>query len=413
MLWLVACLPLACLQPYAMAMPEMSTGTTGASSSSSSSSTAPGPDLGPASECAGTQIRYVPLSESKLRCASDKSVCFYEAVQVALPSYRWVIAVGDVDGDSNADIALAGDYGEYGRLLDVLLGDGSCGLSEHLVFDIGNDVDSLMFADIDLDGTDDLFAVCNQPWNQIRRYTVDEDRTLVLHHAHDTSTYSHVGAMASADVNNDGVPELLFAADYSIDIFSLKEVPWSLVNEIHLAGPTGGVGAADFTGDGNVDIVSDQEVSDDLDWIFEHFVLVGNGKGGFTHLYSFYPPSPGLTISVATGDFEGNGRTDFAVSGEVHFMDTNDLPFYRKEIAGTLGPSVGHFNDDTYPDLVGNGRVHFGGPNGFVTTLVFLETMYGHHQPRRRSPGELRGAGARVARGPRRSDSAVCLRLRC
>src|SRR5262249_20769798 len=123
--------------------------------------------------------------------------------------------------------------------------------------------------------------------------------------------------------------------------------------------PAGGtprfVAVGDFNGDGNEDLV----------WANFGFsnlgMLLGNGDGTFRAVPNFSGVGLLRPISIAVGDFNGDGVQDLAVanngSNDVSVLLGNgDATFQgaRNFAAGRLPSSVavGHFNGDGRQDLV-------------------------------------------------------------
>src|SRR6266478_6226118 len=116
------------------------------------------------------------------------------------------------------------------------------------------------------------------------------------------------------------------------------------------------VAVAEFNGDGKLDLVVANAGSDDVT------ILLGNGQGGFLEA-SGSPISAGAgPFSVATADFNGDGKTDFAVanydSGNVSIFLGDGTGGFSQAIdspiaAGTNPASiaVGDFNGDGKADL--------------------------------------------------------------
>src|SRR5271157_1234108 len=122
------------------------------------------------------------------------------------------------------------------------------------------------------------------------------------------------------------------------------------------------VAVADFNGDGRLDLAVANEGSHNVT------VLLGNGTGGFTAAPGSPFPAGSSPISVAVGDFNGDGKPDLAIANEGGnnvtvllgngtggFTAAPGSPFP----VGTQPESVavGDFNGDGKPDLaIANAR---------------------------------------------------------
>jgi Bacterial Ig-like domain (group 3)/FG-GAP-like repeat/S-layer homology domain len=194
------------------------------------------------------------------------------------------VALGDFNGDGNADLAVANTFD---GTMTVLLGDGSAGftMAAGSPFAVGTNPESVVVGDFDKDGNADL-AVAN---------TLD-------------------GAVAVLLGNGGGG----FAA---------------------AAGSPFGAGSGpvfvtvgDFNGDGDTDLAIANQNAGIIT------LLAGNGSGGFS-MATASPLGVGSNpTSIAVGDFNGDGKTDLAVANYGSNNVTIELGAVPQSQTLTFGP---------------------------------------------------------------------------
>ncbi|HEV2423574.1 MAG TPA: VCBS repeat-containing protein [Terriglobia bacterium] len=204
------------------------------------------------------------------------------------------------------------------------------------------------------------------------------------------------GIVAIADVNRDGIPDLLVANEEEGTISVLLGNGRGHFTAAH-ASPSpcnpkpNDIAVADMNGDGNPDLMIANHQTPYLT------ILLGDGKGGFEPA----PHSPFATESrphphgVAVGDFMGNGKpavvTDSWGNGKILLIPGDGrggliLPgkFFPSDTHTDQGVRSADFNKDGHPDIVSNGEKSNG-----------VSLMLGDgHGGFRRAPGSPFAAGA-------------------
>jgi hypothetical protein len=244
------------------------------------------------------------------------------------------VAVGDFNHDGIPDLAVA-NFGS--NTVSVLLGNGDGSFQSAVEYPVGVTPSYVAVADFNKDGALDL-AVAN------------------------SNNFSPGGNVSILLGNGTGTFQT--AVNYS------STEPYAVV-------------AADLNHDGNLDLVVDNHAG-------QISVLLGNGDGTFQN--AVYYAAGSNPLSVALGDFNGDGKPDIAVANKV----SNNVSILLGNGDGTFQPAVnygagtspvriaaGDFNGDQQLDLAvansasNNLSLLFGNGNGTFQTAVNLSTGQG------------------------------------
>lgn len=232
----------------------------------------------------------------------DVSIGFSAAQRFQTGPWPMGLALADLNGDGLLDLVTANNLG---RSTSVLLGIGAGSFGPAQTLDLGSGTYpfDVVAADFDHDGKLDLAVADQGP--------LQGDSVVSILHGHGDGTFA---APSTYEVGN--FPQ-------SID-------------------------AADFDGDGNVDLVVGNWGSDFTS------VLHGNGDGTFAPQQKL----AGRANSVKAADLDGDGRAEILAAqgcatiyrnaGDGTFTSTTILPDSN---CGRL--AIGDLNGDGKPDLVG------------------------------------------------------------
>ena len=283
------------------------------------------------------------------------------------------VAVGDFNGDGKLDLATANNSSSN---VTVLLGDGSGGFTAApgSPFAVGSGPNSIAAGDFNGDGKLDL-ATSSPGSNNVTVLLGNGSGGFTVAPGSPFTVGSRPASVAVSDFNGDG------KLDLATPNYGSNNVTVLLGNGS--GGFTAAVGSpfavgsgplsaavADFNGDGKPDLATSNNFSNDVS------VLLGDGSGGFTAAAGS-PFAVGRNpYSVATGDFDGDGKPDLAASN----YNSNNITVMLGDGSGGFTAAPGSpFGTGTNPyavavgDFNGDGRLDLVTPNyvgGNVTVLL-------------------------------------------
>jgi hypothetical protein len=330
------------------------------------------------------------VTRSFMVSQANPSGSFMAAAGNPFAAHPFSVVVGDFNGDGIQDLATANGDGT----VTAFLGNGSGGFSvaSGSPVSLGTDPNlvstSLAIGDFNGDGIQDL-AVAGYDsdgnsgtvtvllGNGSGGFTVAAGSPITV----GTLAYS----VAVGDFNGDGIQDLAVAneVDNTISVLlgngsgGFTAAPGS---PVAVAFPRS-VAVGDFNRDGIQDLAVANFAANSVT------VLLGNGSGGFTAATGSPITVETLPVSVAVGDFNGDGIQDLATAnlssnnvtvllgnGSGGFSAATDSPF----AVGT-GPNsvvVGDFNGDGIQDLAtanassNNVTILLGNGSGGFTTMT-------------------------------------------
>src|SRR6266478_5495755 len=220
------------------------------------------------------------------------------------------VIAADFNGDGKLDLAVAG---KSANMVSILLGKGDGTFGAATDFGVGNGPVSVAAADFNGDGKPDL-AVANHDSNTASVLLGKGDGTF------GTKTDFVTGALpvfiATGDFNADGKLDLAVANhDSNTASVLLGKGDGTFGPKTDFVTDTGpiSVTAADFNGDGKMDLLTGN-----IGYYFGYYPTVslfrGNGNGTFGPRADF--PTGSTPVSVATGDFNGDGNLDVATAND-------------------------------------------------------------------------------------------------
>jgi len=330
--------------------------------------------------------------------------------------YAFSVAVGDFNGDGKADLAVANECPNGNcdaGAVSVLLGNGDGTFQAAQTYSSGgSEAYSVAVGDVNKDGKADLIVANGcQSVSQCTNGVVG----ILLGNGDGTfqaaQTYASGGVVATsvttADVNSDGKLDLI-VANQCLDASCVSGGIGVLLNNgngtFHRAQSyaSGGmtavsVAVGDFNQDRKVDLAVANQCQSGSNCNGNVGILLGNGNGTFQAAQSY--ASGGYTaVSVATGEFNGDGKADLAVVNQCQsqancrngnvgvLLGNGDGTFqtarnYASGGNSTAAVAVSDLNADGHADLLLADQCHALGNCGVGNLSVLMGNGDGTFQP--------------------------------
>jgi FG-GAP-like repeat len=286
------------------------------------------------------------------------------------------IVAADMNGDGKLDLTVSYDglNGGPGGVATILgNGDGTFQAPVASLVTAENSgclPTTMVAADVNGDGNLDLVSTCAIG---LRVDLGNGDGTFTAGFTFTSPVFTGGGArvtsVAVGDFNNDGKLDVAFAAvpQYLDVMLGNGDGTFAAPTVVYDFGPGAGVSsvaAADFDGDGNLDLAIYYYLSS----AGQLSILRGNGDGTFQApltLAGLSNYSPYGIPPLLTGDFNGDGHVDIAVDSEIILIESLASPVNYKEV-----PIPGYWA--VAGDFNGDGRLDLAGP---VTSLTQLDVQ--------------------------------------
>jgi hypothetical protein len=319
-----------------------------------------------------------------------------------------VIAAGDFNGDGEPDLVVGGLTGGVA----VLVNNGNGTFHAGPTLSVSGTVEAVVVGDFNHDGKQDVAV--GSALGTVSVFLGNGNGTFQAPRVFQLGGNPVLRTLVAGDFNRDGRLDLAVVSMLQ-DGLETSQVTvllgrgngtFAKVQTINVGTDAEGLAAADFNGDGKLDLVTTSFLSNGTRNVE---VLLGNGNGTFGKPVV---TTPGLSARfVATGDFNGDGKADlvlvdtFSVDNVVMVLPGNGNGTFGKPVVIKLPaqlsggtPVVGDFFGDGHLSIAvatGQGQVTVlrgNGDGSFQAPVSFL-TEFNGSQPSALAAADFNGDG--------------------
>ncbi len=236
------------------------------------------------------------------------------------------VQAGDLDGDGDLDLAVAG-FGYDSGETSWLENKGGWTFEQHVLLRLSGPINAIV-ADINQDGHPDILSLVSQEWEEIWAF-LNNGRGQFTSQMIWGSSNPDFGSswMSVLDFDRDGDRDVLFSNGDAFDYAPTNSRPWHGVQwlentgmmqfDFHRLADLPGASspqAVDVDGDDDLDVVVASAYNNWDDPAAMSLVWLEN-NGSLQFAMHRLASSPTHLITLATGDLDGDGAVDLVTGG--------------------------------------------------------------------------------------------------
>jgi len=272
-------------------------------------------------------------------------------------AFPYALAVADLNGDGKADIVVADDQGgNLGGGVSILINNGKGRFKPASNISGLSFPDSVAVGDVTGDGIPDIVVGQNSgPGGTIQVIPGNGDGTFRTAEA--LHVPADVAAIAVADLNHDGIPDILTANRLSGSTGNVSVIrsngdgTFAGPKTFGIYGSPNAIVVADLNNDALPDIATENSENGHN----AISVLLGHGDGSFQVARNYTGFTGSGALSLAVGDLNGDGFPDLFVGSDYSLLGNGDGTFHApvfNNLGGAFRSTIGDFNGDGRPDIV-------------------------------------------------------------
>ncbi len=281
---------------------------------------------------------------------------FVYSPQIPTGLAPYAVEVVDMDGDGDRDIVTSDVADQEVSTISVVINNGDGTFNLPVSYEVGPSADDLSVADFNGDNRPDVVCVIylsgNDAWDLTSYVTVllnNGSGGLGNAQNYYVGENAHPASVEIGDFTGDGKIDFAVACHVSARVWVYRNTgagsfalwtSWSFSSARHL-------GAADFNQDGRLDLVVGNMSATQV------FFNTGTGFSGQAYVDNGFDGVQG----IATGDFDQDGKPDFALSGyhvSIYRNNGNGTVFTKTVFRGSVsqvGIKAGDMDGDGFTDL--------------------------------------------------------------